>query len=377
MPKKLAFFCIILAIIWEGIKRIMAKRGSDTNTVTIKEIASMCGVSISTVSNVLNEKTNKVSSDVYQKVMDAVEKTGYHPNYLAKNLRAISTQTIGVIAEDLIIFSASSIIEGLMNACEEKGYNVVIENMRLFGRWGGNWLTDEALFQSALQPALTKMDSMNVDGIIYIGGHEHLVKNLVSANHLPIVMTYAYSDNPRIPAFRLDDQTGGYEVIKYLLGKEHTRIGIITGESDNIHTINRMIGVQKAYFESGLLFNPELVSYQHWNKQGGYDGMKELINKNITSVFCFSDAIASGAYAFLQEVGLKPGTDISVMGYDNQDISSYLTPQTTTMALPLEDIGYHAVSRLIRMCEKTTEEADLEFDVRLKPSLIERESVKT
>lgn len=350
----------------------MAKNAADSN-VTIKDVAARCGVSISTVSNVLNGKSNKVSADVCKKVMDAVEETGYRPNYLAKNLRSLSTKTIGVIAEDLIIFSASPMIEGIMGACEEKGYNVVIENMRLFGRWGDAWMKDEALFQSALQPVLTKMDSLNVDGIIYVGGHEHKVNELRSAISTPIVMAYCYSEDEDIISFRPDDQTGGFDAVNYLFSMGHKDIGIITGESDNPHTINRLIGVQKAFYEKGLLFNPTLISYQHWSKEGGYDGMKELMDKGITAVFCMSDAIACGAYAALMENKMIPGKDMSIVGFDNQDISYFLTPRLTTMALPLEDIGYNAVTVLIDKVEGNPVEADK--NSRIKSSLIIRESV--
>ncbi|MBP5600573.1 MAG: substrate-binding domain-containing protein, partial [Lachnospiraceae bacterium] len=252
-----------------------------------------------------------------------------------------------------------------------------IENMRLFGRWSGRWMHDEALFQSALQPVLSKMDAMNVDGIIYVGGHEHTVNKLESVNNLPIVMSYAIAADQKIPTFRLDDVSGGYDVTKYLVSKGHKRIGIIAGEKDNTHTINRIIGIQKAMFEEGILFDPSLVEYSTWNKQGGYNGMKALMDKNVTAVFCMSDAIAAGTYSFLKENGLTPGEDISVMGYDNQEISSYLTPEVTTMALPLEEIGYAAADKIIEMVTSPYNAKDEVTDIRIKSKLIERKSVKS
>ena len=353
----------------------MGKRNTDS-VVTIKDIAAACGVSISTVSNVLNGKKNKVSEEISAKIRAEVERTGYRPNYLAKSLRATSTKTIGIIAEDLIIFSAPSIIEGTMHYCEEHGYNVVIENMRLFGRWSGRWMHDEALFQSALQPVLLKMDSMNVDGILYVGGHEHTVTRLSSGNNLPIVMTYAIAADKEIPTFRLDDEAGGYDAVRYLISKGHKHIGVIAGEYDNTHTVNRIKGVQKAMFEAGILFDPGLVEYVTWNKEGGYKGMQALVNKGITAVFCMSDSIAAGAYELLKEKGLEPGEDISVMGYDNQDISAFLTPQVTTMALPLEEIGYKAAEKVIEMIDSDESTGGQVTDIRIKSRLVERSSVK-
>lgn len=353
----------------------MANKDSNSGTVTIKDIAAMCNVSISTVSNVLNGKTKKVGPDVCKKVFEAVERTGYRPNYLAKGLRAASTKTIGIIAEDLILFSVPSIIEGIMNACEEQGYNIVIENMRLFGRWGNSWLHNGSLFLSALQPALNKLEAINVDGIIYIGSFEHSISGLKTVNNIPIVTAYSYVEDDTKPAFCLDDEWGGYEVTNYLLSKGHKKIGLITGEADNAHTIGRLRGVQKAYFDSNILFNPELVSYQTWSRDGGYDGMKKLIDKEVSAVFCFSDAIAAGVYACLYENGLTPGKDVAVMGYDNQDVATFLFPQLTTMALPLEELGYEAVTRLIHIIEKTEDTEEIENDIRIKPTLIERDSV--
>ena len=348
----------------------------DHKVVTIKDIAEMCEVSPATVSNVLNGKTKKVSQDVADRIHEAVMTTGYVPNYFAKSLRASLTKTIGIIAEDLIEFSVPPIIEGVMNCCEERDYSVLIENMRLFGRWQGASIYNEELFRSALHPVLTKMDASHVDGILYIGGYEHVVHNLKSSNHLPIVMAYSMADDENITSYRLDDFFGGYESFQYLLSKGHKKIGLIAGELNNNHTINRVRGVQKAMYEAGMLFDPELVEYQHWTRQGGFDGMKVLINKQVTAVFCLSDMIAAGAYAYLNSVGLKPGQDVAVMGYDNQDIARFIDPQITTMALPLEEIGYQSASRLLELIEQP-EKIFKTGDVLLKGKIIERNSVYT
>lgn len=353
----------------------MQKKNSE-NSITIKDIAAICGVSISTVSNVLNGKKNKVSEEVSQKILKTVEETGYMPNYMAKNLRAASTKTIGIIAEDLVQFSTSPMIEGVMQRCEEMGYSVVIENMRLFGRWNDKWMHDDALFQSALAPIVSKMEALNVDGIIYIAGYEHYVNFQYKSDSVPLVFIYATNDDEDIPCFRLDDEEGGYQAYKYLLDQGHVNIGIITGEAQNPHTVNRLRGIQRAMFEAGILFNPSLVEYQTWNKRGGYRGMKNLSNnKEITAVFCLSDLIASGVYEYMLSHGKMPGEDISVMGYDNHDVAEFLYPALTTMALALEKMGYEAVTKLISVCEDKTL-SDEHTDIRIAGELVVRDSVK-
>ncbi len=351
----------------------MEKKNSE-NSITIKDIAAICGVSISTVSNVLNGKTNKVSQGVANRIMEAVEETGYMPNYLAKNLRASSTKTIGVIAEDLIQFSTSPMIDGLMARCEELGYSVVIENMRLFGRWKDKWMHDDALFQSALAPIMSKMEALNVDGVVYIAGYEHHINMTYNLEKVPLVFVYATNNDEKTPSFRLDDECGGYQAYKYLLSKGHTKIGIITGEAESPHTVNRLRGVQKAMFEEGKLYDPSLVQYQTWNRQGGYKGMEALKDKDITAILCMSDLIAAGVYKHMLQNGKKPGEDLSVMGYDNHEVSELLYPSLSTVSLALEKMGSEAVSLLIRRCEGEVLEGLT--DIRVAGELIERSSVK-
>ena len=351
----------------------MAKRLSN-GSITIKDIAAECGVSVSTVSNALNGKLNKVSKDVYDRILSVVEEKGYKPNYLAKNLRSLTTKTIGVIVEDLILFSTAPIVEGIMDRAEELGYNVVIENARLFGRWKDRWMRDEDLFQSALVPVLNKMNALHVDGIVYVGGFEHEVSIPYMPEGIPFAMVYAASQDKDIPSFRLDDEKGGYDVYKYLRSMGHKKIAIIAGESSNSHTVNRLRGIQRAMFEEQVLFDPSLVIYQTWNKEGGYKGMEALANEDITAVMCMSDVIASGAYTYLYEQGKRPGEDLAIIGYDNHEVSTLLYPQLSTVDLPLVKIGSEAVSWVIGNVEHDKDEI-FNKDIRIAGKLIIRDSV--
>ncbi len=352
----------------------MQNRGSN-GSITIKDIASLCGVSISTVSNVLNGRTNKVSKEVTERILLTMEQTGYKPNYLAKSLRATSTKTIGVIVEDLLMFTTSPVIEGLMQCAEEEGYSVVIENMRLFGRWNDKWMHDDALYQSALAKVMSKMTSLNVDGIVYIAGYEHDVELTGRPMDVPIVVVYADNTDPSVPCIKLDDEFGGYVSYNYLLSKGHTKIGIISGEASSTHCVNRLRGIQRAMFEHGVLFDPSQVVYQTWNKAGGYGGMQQLASKDITAVICFSDLIASGVYEYLTEHNIRPGVDLSIIGYDNHEISDLLYPTLTTIDLSLQKMGESAVEWVIGKCEdRTVEEMD-NLEIRIPGELIERNSV--
>ena len=339
------------------------------NGVTIRDIAGMCGVSISTVSNVLNGKLNKVSAEVAQKVLDAV-------NVLARNLRSASSKSIGVIVEDLFQFTTPYIIEGLTKCCEEKGYTLLYENMRLFGRWDSEWMHNSSLFEQSLNEVCEKMEALNVDGVIYIGSHEHKITLPESFYEIPTVVAYASTAGEVFPSYNLNDIKGGYDVCKYLLAMGHTKIAIVAGEFDNIHTVNRMKGFQRALFEAGIPFDPEMIVYRNWIREEGYDGMKELLenNRDITAVFAMSDLIAVGVYDCLVEEGYVIGKDISVIGYDDQNFASFMMPQLTTVGMPLEEIGYRSAKRLINMLRDEDNE-DEDMVSRLDCTIMERDSV--
>lgn len=340
--------------------------------MTIKEIAQMCNVSIATVSNVINGK-NKAGDETTRKILEVIRETGYQPSYIAKSLRSQSTKMIGVIVEDLILFSSADLVDGIMECCEANGYKIILQNLRLYARWHGEWFDNEKLYQSALKPALKELNAINVDGMIYVAGHSHRVDDFKKDFALPSVIAYAASLSPDVPAFTIDDFRGGYEVAQYLVSKGHTRIGVIAGEADNLHTIERLRGFQKALFEKGILYDPDMTVYEKWEREGGYRAGAHMLKQQVSAVFCMSDSIAGGLYDYLREEGIAVGKDISVIGYDDQIMSGYLEPPLTTMKLPLEEIGKAAAQKLVSMLggEKTEPFSEK----KLACTLIERKSV--
>lgn len=110
--------------------------------VTLKEIAQMCGVSLSTVSNILNGK-KKASEATRQRVLEIMKQTGYQPNYFAQGMRKRKTKMIGIITEDLKLFSSPPIIEKIMAYCEDNIYRTILVNLRLYDKWENTWFNDE------------------------------------------------------------------------------------------------------------------------------------------------------------------------------------------------------------------------------------------
>lgn len=340
--------------------------------VTLKEIARECRVSPTTVSNILNGKP-KVSEETRQRVLDTVEKRGYRPNYIAQGLRNQKTRTIGIIAEDIAQFTTPEIVEGIMSRCEEKGYRAVVKNLRLYARWSDSWYDNESSYHSILDPTLKELESIRVDGIIYIAGHARVIHCFPEEFRTPAVMAYAFSDNKRVLSVAINDKESACEMIRYLISKGHRKIGVIGGKENNIHTQQRLHGYQEALFENQILFNPSWVRYADWEKEGAYQEARELLKEDITAVFCMADIMAGGVYRCLDEMGLRAGRDIAVAGFDNQDIAEFFVPGLTTMALPLKEIGNVSADYLLKQMEETQEE--IPEKILIPCTFTERESV--
>lgn len=345
--------------------------------VTLKEIASECNVSATTVSNILNGK-NKVSEETRQRVLEVVRKRGYQPNYIAQGLRTQKTKIIGIIAEDIAQFTTPEIVEGIMSYCEEHGYRTVVKNLRLYARWNDAWYGDEQAYHSILDPTLQEVVSLMVDGIIYVAGHARIISCFPNDFDLPAVMSYAYAQNPEVPSVLVDDVNSAYETVKYLISQGHRKIGVIGGRADNIHTQRRLVGYQKALFEANILFDPELVQYAQWEMDGAYEAAKKVIQPEVTAVFCMADRMAGGVYRYLDEQGMRAGEDVSVVGFDNQDIAEYFVPGLTTTALPLKEIGTVSARLLVEQIERVGNgEKEQQEEILIPCSFIKRESVRT
>lgn len=343
--------------------------------ITLKEIAERCGVSVATVSNILNGKP-KVSEETRQKVLAVVEETGYQPNLLAQGMRRKKTNLIGIITEDLEEFSSTPIVENIMSVCEDRNYRTLLINMRLYDKWQDTWYKDMGKLRSTLYPALHQMEAIKVDAIIYVAGHCRDIDYFPEDFDIPVLVAYALSNDGKYTSVMLDDEEGGYNVTKYLIDRGHKKIGVITGVADNYHAQHRLIGYQKALFEAQLLYSPKIVKNGDWERESGRRAMEELLQEDITAVFCMNDIMAAGAYDAIYAHGLEVNKDISVIGYDNRQLSEYLRPTLTTNDIRLKTVGELAAKLILEQLEKEDQGEVVEKKVYVVESkLIERDSI--
>ncbi|MBQ7925239.1 MAG: LacI family DNA-binding transcriptional regulator [Lachnospiraceae bacterium] len=343
--------------------------------ITVKEIAQMCNVSPSTVSNILNGRPN-VGEETRQRVLEVIKETGYQPNYFAQSMRKQSSRMISILVEDLGEFSTPPIVEAAMAYCDDMGYRAILMNMRLYDKWQKDWYDDEEKVKSVLLPLIQEMQSIRVDGMLYIAGHCRHIDYFPKEFKLPGVIAYGLSENSKYPSVVIDDEKGGYDIAQYLIEQGHERIGVIAGSDMNLHTQSRLTGFCKALQEHNVSYHSEWVRYGDWKRTSGYKEAAYLVAQGVSAIFCMNDSMAAGVYDYLREQGLAVGKDISVVGYDNKDLAAYLYPALTTNEIPLRAIGQKAMELLIDRLEEKDSALGADHLVKIPCNLVCRESVK-
>ena len=246
---------------------------------TIKEIAKKCGVSIATVSNILNGKPG-ASEATRELVLKTAEKMEYIPSYVAKSLKTRNTRNIGVIAEDMTIFSIPDIIDGITEYCEKVDYKIFLTNLRLFKKYNDRYYHRDDYY-SMVKQEIKKFVAMQTEGIIYVTAHERVMHCIPENLSIPAVMAYGYTESKKIPSVVVNDQNGAYELTGYLIEKGHRKIGVISGKPDSIHAQDRLLGYQKALRDNQLIYDPELVCYGDWTRESGYQCVEKLLEQNV------------------------------------------------------------------------------------------------
>lgn len=316
---------------------------------TLKEIAKACNVSVATVSNIINNKGG-ASEETKARVKKAIKELDYTPNYVAKNLKTRNTRSIGVIAEDMTVFVLPDIIDGITEYCEKEDYQILLVNLRLYKKFADKYYRDNS-YKDIVHQEIKKLQAKQVEGIIYVAGHERYIDVIPEDLPLPTVVAYSFSGKKEIPSVVVDDVSGARDLTAHLIENGHRKIGVLAGKRESIHTRARLEGYQRALFSGGILYNPELVVYGEWDRESGYRNAERIIEKGCTAIFCMNDFIAGGTYDRLYELGIQVGRDIAVAGYDNREMANYEKPPLTTMGLPLHDIGYRASEFLLNILQ--------------------------
>lgn len=337
---------------------------------TIREISKKANVSIATVSKVLNGKSG-VNENTRNTILAIANELNYHPNLNARNLKTGRTKTLGIITEDLTVFNTPEIVDGIAVSCDEYGYHYILENLRFNKRYQNEPVSIQES-KVLIDQTIHDMLSRQIDGIIYIGCHSHIIAPLSMHKEIPFVCAYCLSGDPDIPSVTYDDEQAAYNITELLIARGNTNIGVISGPIDSIHTANRNLGYQKAILSHNLSFKPNLTCVGDWTRNSGHKHAKKLIDSGVSAIFAYNDLMALGVLDYCRENGIEVGTDFDVIGFDNRDISNVCQPTLSTAALPLFEIGQNAAKLMFNRLSAPKD--NLPAEIQLECSIIMRDS---
>lgn len=341
--------------------------------VTLHDIARSAGVSIGTVSNVLNN-TGRVGEATRDRVLQTVAALNYVPNKMAKSLKTSQTNTFGVIAEDITFFDTPIIVDGINDFCEAHGYSISLYNLRIDNKVHDHFYLLEQ-YNDILTRNILALSSACVDGLIYIGIYKRNTEllPLIRELQLPVVYVYCYNSK-EVPYVTYNDYQGSLTAVRHLLERGHKRTGMICGPARTMITDNQLAGYRSALEEKGLPFDDSLVRYGNLEMESGAYHAKRLMTlpEPPTAIFTANDVMAYGVYKYAAQAGLRIPEDLSVIGFGNLTFSGYTTPPLTSVSLPLHEIGYTAARALYSQEDKSRGTQYI-----LDCGLCERDSVKT
>jgi LacI family transcriptional regulator len=331
-------------------------------SVKIKDVAKVANVSVATVSRVLNN-IPLVNDETKKRVQDAIDKTGYKPNAIARSLKMQKTNTFGIMIPDISRPYYTQVVRGVEDVCNIYDYNIILCNT------DSEPVKEEKYFDVFLEK--------QVDGILYIGkGLSQNLVNKIESNKVPIVLGAVHDAMGRYHSVAINNELAAYELTTYLIENGHKRMAFFFDEDEKSYVSQeRRKGFVKALKKHNIKENPIYELKGKYSIKGGYDLMGELLtNKELpTAVVALNDEMALGAIRRLEDAGKNVPGDISVVGFNNFQLSEWIKPGITTIAQPMYDIGAICARMLIKILNhsKIDEKA-----VIVPHELIIRESVK-
>lgn len=324
---------------------------------TIKDISEKTGLSLGTISNYLNGKNIREKNKII--IEKAIDELGYSVNMSARSLKTNQTKLIGLVipSTDLTFFAKLvSIVERILS---KKGYMVMITVI------GHSPITD---YQK-----LCNLESRNVDAMIIIPSAknealEKWLKNLKKPIPI-IVLDRMIEDYKKAKYVLVNNEVASKMAVEYLIHKNHRSISIIGGDEGGYTTVERLKGYRKALEENNIEVNPEYIIYGDFTKRGGYLACEEIFRLNHlpTAIFVTNYDMTLGVIEYLNERNIKIGQDISLIGFDLDEITKIISPSITMIIQPIKEIAEYTAYRLLDFLKHDYfEKAPMNFTCRLK-----------
>jgi LacI family transcriptional regulator len=334
--------------------------------ITLKEIATRLGISITTVSKALKNYPD-VSLKTKNAVTELAQKLHYTPNSFAVNLRTKESKTIGLIIPEVMHHFFSNIINAIIDEAEKNGYLVIILQ------------SNETLELEKKQVEL--LINKRVDGILISlsneSNYDEHLKEVINRG-IPLVMFDKIAKLAKCSKVIIDDQKAAFNAVQHLIDKGCKKIAHIRGPVNPQNAIDRYIGYKKALEKNNITFDSSLVyTCQNVTFQEGIDFAKQILaeHPDVDGIFVITDLVAVGVLSYFNEIGIKVPEQIAVIGFSNWFISQVFTPKLSTVDQPSHQMGIAAFDLLLEEMNCNKEKtAFIPKTIELETNIIIRES---
>lgn len=329
------------------------------DTVTIYDVAREAGVSMATVSRVVNGNKN-VKENTRKKVLEVIDRLDYRPNAVARGLASKRTTTVGVVIPDITNTYFAALAKGSDDIAEMYKYNIVLAN------------SDEDDEKEVA--VVNTLFSKQVDGIIFMGYHlTEKIRSEFSRSRTPVVLAGTVDVEHQLPSVNIDYKNATADAVRHLL-KRNKKIAFVSGPLvDDINGKIRLVGYKDALKEAGVNYSEGLVFESKYRYDDGYALAERLVSSKATAAIVTGDELAAGLLNGLADHGISVPEDFEIITSDDSQIARFTRPNLTTIAQPLYDLG--AIS--MRMLTKIMHKEELEErEVLLPHGLTERKSTR-
>ncbi|RCX19709.1 LacI family transcriptional regulator [Fontibacillus phaseoli] len=331
-------------------------------SITIIDIAKMCGVGVTTVSRAINNHPD-ISEETKAMIMQVIKDNHYVPNNSARNLKRSASKTIAVLIKGITNPFFNRMIQVFEKEIQRKKYSFILQHV------------DEN--QDEIEVAIELEKEKRLKGIVFLGGNFSHSKEKLDQLTVPFVlstigMTPEY-DPSEYSSVSVDDYKESYKMVDYLCNQGHRKIAIITASMDDVSIGKlRYEGYKQALEDHELPLNEKLVysmkeNIESYSMENGYAVTKELLDsgEEFTALFAVSDSLAVGACKAIFESGKSVPDDYSVAGFDGLDITYYYNPSITTIRQPVEEIAEETIRILFDLINKKITHAHKTFPAEL------------
>lgn len=304
-------------------------------TVTLAEIATAAGVSVSTVSRALTNNNYPLKAETRQRIVNLAEELGYKPNLVARSLQSKRTHSVGVIVDRMRSPFAAATVQGIQDGLRQAGYSISIINSNRN--------------QNLVIEAIQTFYSRRVDGIVILNSWLHTFNDpILLMQDGPFVFVNRLFSNAIHNCVAPGDHCGAEMAVRHLVDLGHQHVAYINGMENWLEAQNRLAGYRDVLTEQGLPVDEVLIKPGDWGVDSGYQAAQELLTlkQPPTAIFAANDLMALGAIYAIQDAGLRVPDDVAVVGYDDRDFAAWIRPSLTTIRMPSYEMG-QAAARLL------------------------------